>query len=47
MDAIGGIYCAAHMKQRMASAGGSMASKDALQSTEANFMRDLLVGNMV
>ena len=43
VDAIGGIYCVTHMKQRIAAAGGAVRASDAgaLQATEALFMRDL------
>ena len=41
VDAIGGIYCAAHMKQRIAAAGGPIKASDpaSLLNTEKYFMR--------
>ena len=41
LDAIGGIYCVNHMKQRIVAAGGAVRASDsvALQSTEALFLR--------
>jgi hypothetical protein len=44
LDGIGGIYCAAHMKQRIAAAGGAMRAHEdlgALERTEPMFLRDL------
>jgi len=44
LDAIGGIYCVSHMKQRIAAAGGPVRASDkaALQATEVHFVREAI-----